>query len=88
MKIVNDAGLFLNINTYAGFPPTLENRVKHLELGPGTSDSYSLDPGDYYVYMSTYNVGPFPPGIVVAGSGGVPSEATVTLTKNERIAIT
>ena len=88
MKIVNDAGLELVVNTYAGFPPVPGNRVKHLQLRPHSSDSYTLDPGDYYVYLSTNNIGPFPPGILVAGSGGVPSDATVTLTKQERISIT
>lgn len=88
MKLANDSDLDLVVNTYANFPPGPDNRVKHLQLRPRSSDSYTLDPGDYYVYMSTNNIGPYPAGVNVAGSGGVPSDATVTLTQQRRIAIT
>jgi hypothetical protein len=89
MKIVNNSKHYVRGHVNSGLPSEEGNRVAVTgDLGPG-GDSWSHDvpPGDYYVTIATTNIGPLPPGITIAKSGGVPSGGTVTLTATDRIAV-
>ena len=88
MKFYNQSEHYVRVKIFNGFPHTEKNLVASLnDYGPNSEASHDLDPGDYYVYISTTNIGPNPPGITIAGSGGVPSTGVVTLTGTDRIAI-
>lgn len=89
MKFINNSKHIVRVNIYSGFPPAEHNRAGELyDYTPGSEGAVSLQPGDYYVYIHTTNIGKIAPGIVIAGTGGVPSEGTVTITENDRISVT
>jgi hypothetical protein len=88
MEFINNSKHYVRTYAYSGFPHTEANRVAAFgDLGPGGQASRQVDPGDYYVVISTTNIGPIPPGLTIAASGGVPSESTVTLTESDRFSI-
>jgi hypothetical protein len=88
MKFYNNSKHYVRIAVYSGFPRAETNRVKSLgDYGPGGEASCDLDPGDYYACFYTTNIGPIEPGLIIATSGGVPSEGAVTLTATDRISI-
>ena len=88
MKIYNHSKHYVRIAVYSGFPRTQENRVEGLgDYAPDSEASCELPPGDYYVCLYTTNIGPVEPGLIIATSGGVPSEGVVTLTASDRISI-
>ena len=89
MKFINNSKHFVRGLIYGGFPRTQGNRAGSFgDVAPGgDSESPQLNPGDYYVVLETTNIGPITPGLVIAASGGVPSEGTVILTDSDRIGI-
>ena len=88
MKIVNDSTRVVRAYAYSGFPHTQENLAAAFgDLAQGASVTRDLNPGDYYAVITTTNIGPIRPGLVIAASGGVPSENVVTLTETDRISI-
>lgn len=88
MKFYNHSKHYVRIAVYSGFPRTEENRVKALgDYAPDSEASCDLSPGDYYVCFYTTNIGPIQPGLIIATSGGAPSEGVVTLTASDRISI-
>ena len=88
MEISNDSKHFIRAYAYSGLPHTEANRVAAFgDLGPGGKASKQVGPGDYYVVLTTTNIGPLQPGLTIAASGGVPAESSVTLTETDRISI-
>lgn len=88
MVLVNNSKRVARGSIYSGFPHTNENRIAGFgDVGEGGSVSREVNPGDYYVVLATTNIGPLPPGLIIATSGGVPSEGAITLTENDRISI-
>jgi len=89
MKFINNSKYFVRVVIHDAFPPTEDNTVGKLtDYGPGTDPTIELKPGDYHVRIFTTNIGTVPPGILIAATGGVPSEGSVTLTENDRISVT
>lgn len=89
MNFHNDSKHYVRAYIYSGFPWSEKNRAgSFIDYGPGTKASCQLEPGDYYISISTTNIGTLPPGLTIAASGGISSDGTVTLTESDRIAIT
>lgn len=89
MKFVNNSKHYVRAYVYSGFPVNEKNLVTtFVDYPPEHTGSHDLDPGDYYIHITTTNIGPNLPGLVIAASGGVSSGGTVTLISSDRISVT
>lgn len=90
MNIRNNSKRIVRAGVFKALPYTPETNIASTgDLGMGSSRSLTIDPGDlYYVSISNSNFGPLPAGTNIARTGGVSSDATVTLTENDRIVVT
>lgn len=90
MKLTNNSKWEIEMYIHNGWPMTKENCIGLINyVGAGSSKSAAFDPGDYCVYVNTGPMNPNPPGAgaQIASSGGVASNATVTITETLRIEI-
>ena len=89
MEFVNNSQHIIRGGVHSALPLNPGNTVARIgDTGTNEKKSVDLEPGEYYLAISTSNIGPLPAGTLVAQTGGVTEASTVTLTDDDRITVT
>ena len=91
MQIVNNSTHLVSAGVFKALPYEPDNVIsKTGDVPQGKPVSITVPPGDYYVSINVGSLasGALQPGTNIARTGGVSSDATVTLTQSDRIVIT